>query len=118
MKNFDHYPKTDLFEVRDTYGVPHPFCITAQHVGFASDNYSGRLGSEAIEAYEKKIKKSSCGVRGCDLPFHKHEQALVIYCKSKDHELLKAYLQSLVKLCEADGYAGFIFVDATEKNEG
>jgi hypothetical protein len=110
---FAHYPKTEFFEVVDTIGVPHPFCITHHHVGWASDHHCGQLGSEAIEAYEKSTGRTSCGVRGCNLKYAQHEQALLVRCKTKDNDLTKAYLESIVKLCEEDGYAGFTLLDGT-----
>lgn len=107
------YPKTEQFEVVDTIGVPHPFCITPKHIEAAQD-YGGMLGGEAIKNLEFKTKRSSCGMKGCNLMFEQHEQALLVKCKTKDNELTKAYLQSIVKQCEADGFAGFTLLDGTE----
>lgn len=116
MKNFEHYPKTDQFQIIDTIGVPHPFCITHHHVNFASDHYSGLLGDYAIEQYEKQIGKPSCGVKGCNLYYKEHEQALLVQVSDeKNRELndipgLHEYLLKCKPLCEKDGYAGFAFI--------
>ena len=113
-KDLSHYPKTEQFEVVDTIGVPHPFCITHHHVGWAADRFSGRLGKEAIQALEaSKGGRPSCGVPGCNLTFDQHEQALLVRCGVKDDELLRAYLLGIKDQCEKDGYAGFAFLDGT-----
>ncbi len=109
---FAHYPKTEFFEVVDTIGVPHPFCITPRHIEEAQ-HFSGQLGKEAIESLEKKLKRPSCGMQGCQLSFAQHEQALLVRCKSKDEDLTRAYLKSIVEQCEKDGYAGFTLLDGT-----
>ena len=57
MTDFSKYPKTGQFEITDTIGVPHPFCITHHHVGYAADHCGGQLGKTAIEAYETKKKR-------------------------------------------------------------
>lgn len=109
------YPKTDLFEVADTMGVPHPFCITHHHVAWASDHHSGMLGREAIEAYERMTNRPSCGVTRCNLMYSGHEQALAVRCKTKDEQLTRVYLQSIAKQCEDDGFAGFVLIDAVSE---
>lgn len=109
------YPKTEHFEIVDTIGVPHPYCITEKHVVHAADHYCGRLGLDAIKDMEKKYGKS-CGVKGCNLPYEGHEQALLVNCKSEDKELLGAYLKSIVDQCERDGFAGFaLMLDKDQK---
>lgn len=101
------YPKTENFEVVDTIGVPHPFCITNKHVVHASNKFSGRLGGEAILDLEGQYKHPSCGMKGCNLSYGQHEQALVVKCHTKDKDPLQEYLQSIVGQCEKDGFAGF-----------
>jgi len=108
------YPRTKNFHVIGTIGVPHPFCITEKHVVHAADNYSSLLGKDAIENLEKIKQQSTCGVKGCALMYDEHEQALAVHCKVKDNGLLEEYLKSIVDLCEADGYAGFVLIDATK----
>ena len=115
MADLTKYPKTDLFYVKDIIGVPHPYCITDKHVVHASDNYSGRLGDDAIRSLEKKLNKPCCGVKGCNLYYDEHEQALLVSVKS-DKELndlkdeLNEYLLSIKEMCESDGYIGFAFI--------
>jgi len=105
-KDFSKYPKNENFEVIDTIGVPHPYCITPQHVGYASDNFGGQLSPQAIRGGEK-AGKCRCGVKGCNLLYDEHEQALVVRCQTKDEDLTRAYLESIVEMCQEDGYAGF-----------
>jgi len=104
------------FKVVDTIGVPHPYCITNRHVAHASDNFMGRLGNEAIESAERSGAK--CGVKGCNLSFSEHEQALLVSCEKDmqgedgkaDPELHK-YLLKIKDEATANGYAGFAFKD-------
>jgi hypothetical protein len=114
MSDLSHYPKTDKFEIIDTIGTPHPFCITPRHVVFASDHHGGMLGKEAIEAYEKSKGSCHCGVKGCQLSFAEHETALLI-AVDDSRELgaipeLPTYLLKCKPICEKDGYAGFAFM--------
>ena len=115
MADLKKYPKTNLFRVKDTIGVPHPFCITSALVVFTADNYSERLDARAIEAFEKKKGKPVCGVKGCNLMYHEHQQALLVAVKSDKtlEELepeLREYLLSIKDMAEADKFAGFAFV--------
>lgn len=111
-----NYPKTEHFEVVDTMGVPHPFCITHHHIAFESE--SVYLDGKRIKRYEKSIgNRPSCGMKGCNLMYDQHEQALAVRCKTGDKDLLKTYLESIVKQCEADGFAGFVLIDAFSKGE-
>ncbi len=112
MPKFDQYKKTVNFEIIDTIGVPHTFCITERHVSHAHNNFSGQLNEAAIESLEK-IKGHSCGVRGCQLRFSDHKQALVVKCKIKDEKLLKEYLESNLEQCQKDKYKGFVLLDGT-----
>lgn len=114
----EKYPKTENFEVMDTIGVPHPFCITGKHVVWAADHHCGVLGDEAITRYEKSVNRPTCGIKGCNLKYEEHEQALVVRCKVKDDNLLKAYLQSIKDQCEKDGFAGFVLVLADGTSGG
>lgn len=111
-----NYVKSENFEVIDTIGVPHPYCIGTKHVAEASDNFGGMLGEAAIEAAEKK--GAHCEIRGCRLSFKQHEHALVIACRAPlkqddgtvNPELHKMLLDNKEE-CEKNGYAGFAFVD-------
>lgn len=82
------YPKTEDFEVADTMGVPHPFCITEKH-----------------------------GMKGCNLMYEEHETAVAVKCKIKDDEKLKKYLLSIKDMVEQDGFAGFVLVDCFSKKQ-
>jgi hypothetical protein len=104
------------FYVADTLGVPHPFCITPQHVTEAADHHGGTLTPAAIEACEKG-GRSSCGMRGCNLSYKEHEQALVVNCKldmqdgNHVNPELQTYLLASKEKAEADNFAGFAFKD-------
>ena len=115
MADLKKYPKTDLFRVKDTIGVPHPFCITAPLIAFVADNFMGRLDKIAIEAFEKKKGKPVCGVKNCNLLYHEHETGLLVAVKSdktlKELEPeLRKYLLSIKDIAEADKIAGFAFI--------
>ncbi len=102
------YPKTGLFEVADTIGVPHTFCMGSEHIAHASSHFRGDLGKDAVESLEKTMGSgSSCRVRGCNLSYAQHETALLVKCGTEDKKLTQEYLESIVKQCEADGFAGF-----------
>ena len=59
--------------------TPHPYCIDSKHVAIASDEFCGRLGTEAIEATERRYGPC-CGMKGCNLLLKDHvtETALVL----------------------------------------
>jgi hypothetical protein len=97
---------TEFFSVRDTMGVPHPYTIGTKHVTHAADYHSGRIGEETCKAIP-------CAMKGCQLSYKEHETALAINCKTKDHDLLKAYLTTIGDQCEKDKYAGFVLIDCT-----
>mgnify|MGYP003652660234 CR=1 FL=1 len=112
------YPHTDMYRCIDTIGTPHPFCITPKHVAEASDNHSGRLDASAIGEVERN-GNPSCGVRGCNLMYDQHEQAILVEVKdprplSKQTEL-RDYLVSIKSRAMADRFAGFAFLDRSGK---
>ncbi len=107
------------FEVIDTIGVPHPYCIGPKHVGWAADHFSGMLGEAAIEDGEKhdiicdicRKRRKKFGDRA--LTYKEHEQALLGACyKAIDDNKpeLQAFLLKLKPMCETDKYAGFAFI--------
>jgi len=104
------------FFVTDTIGVPHLFCITPKHVETASDHFSGMLDSAAIEHLER-TGRPSCGMRGCNLMYAEHEQALLVHCSldmkkgNQVHPELQDYLLASKEEAEEDNYAGFAFLD-------
>jgi hypothetical protein len=105
------------YRVVDKIGTPHPYCITAKHVGIASDQFGGMLGKEAILAAEKQGAK--CGICHGKLSYDQHEQALLVECKaplkSDDGKIMPELHQYLLKckpLGEEDHFAGFAFKEA------
>lgn len=104
------YPKTELFEVIDTIGVPHPYVVGPLHVTYAADHHGGMLSGDAIREGER-LKKVRCCNGGCNLSYDEHKQAVAIKCKSKDQDLLREYLKTIVERVEKDGFAGFVFVE-------
>jgi hypothetical protein len=105
------------YRVVDTIHVPHPYCVGTAHVAHAADNFCGRLGAEAIEDAERRgiARCEACSGR---LRWDQHETALLISCrreiKGSDGQAtpeLHAYLLRCKPLCEADGFAGFSFLD-------
>jgi len=102
------------FYMKDTIGVPHPYCIGAKHVEIAADRFGGMLGEAAIEAAEKAGAK--CGICKGQLSYAEHETAIVIGCKAngagedgKAVPELQQYLLKLKPLVEGH-YAGFAFM--------
>ena len=112
------YPSTELFYIKDTIGVPHPFMIGSKHVVHAADHFSGMLSKFAIEDLERIKDKPSCEHPGCNLRYDEHEQALLVAVKSdlpldelgKAGGQLHNYLMSIKDRCEDDGFAGFAFI--------
>lgn len=115
------------FAVIDTIGVPHPYCITAQHVSHASDFCGGRLDQDAITAAERAGAK--CGICHGKLKYKEHETALLVSCRvdmvvdgERPDDIkvaspeLHAYLLKVKPLCEEDKYVGFAFKDDVPKD--
>jgi hypothetical protein len=111
--------KEGNFQVIDTIGVPHPYCITPKHVAYASDHFNGMLGKEAIieaEKYGKAVCDICKGINRKDyskpiLTYDQHEQALLVNCKVNmaKNEELHAYLMGIKDLATKEHYAGFAF---------
>jgi hypothetical protein len=112
----ERYGKSEKgnFFVRETIGVPHPYCIGPAHVAEAADHHGGMLGTAAIEAAERRGAKC-CSCRG-KLKFSEHETALLVACKEElknGNEVnpeLQTYLLQCKSLAEEDSFAGFAFV--------
>jgi len=101
------------FFVKDTIGVPHPYCIGTKHVVYASDHCNGMLGNEAIEAAEKHGAR--CYMKGCNLRFDEHEIVLLVHCglDTEGEEAKKElhdWLLSIKDTATENKYAGFVFV--------
>ena len=111
------YPKTDLFEVIDTIGVPHPYCITPKHL----TGQSMYLGKEEIRDAEKyhDAKCDICrklykkGKQERILTIDEHEIALLVKIKDKSYSTpgdvpgLREYLRSIKELTESDKFVGY-----------
>jgi len=110
----EKYPKTKLFRIIDTIGVPHTYCISAQHLANSSSPY--------LDIQEAERKGAICDVcrhrvhgklQDKVLSYEEHKQALVIEVKSdkelKDIPELPAYLKKIKSRTEKDGYVGFVF---------
>lgn len=97
------------FRIVDTIGVPHPYCITPKHLQHCD---SMVLDATSIAVAEQRGAR--CGMRGCQLPYAQHEQALLIECdvplEGENETELRAYLLKCKDMAEADKYAGFAFV--------
>lgn len=112
----ERYPmsKDGKFFVKNTIGVPHPYCITQKHVIWASDHCCGMLTKEAIREAEKH--GAVCGICKKNkkiLTIDEHEEALLIAVTvdmdENTNKELQEYLLSIKEQCEKDGYAGFAF---------
>jgi hypothetical protein len=106
------YPSTDTLKVIDTIGIPHPYCITPEHVVYASKHSGGMLTRDTICDAEK-YGHASCDICKGQLSYEAHETALLIGVSApgelKNVPGLQEYLLSIKEMAEADGYAGFAF---------
>ena len=106
------YPKTKKFRVIDTLGVPHPFCITPKHMQSGS-MYLGEIETKEVESNGRP----SCGMKGYNLMYDEHEQALLVEVKD-DRDLnkipsLHKYLLKIKDRATKDGFVGFAFKQVT-----
>ena len=71
---------------------PHPFTIGPKLVAYASDNFSGMLGTPAIESYEEKYG-SSCAYRDkdgkCRVLYSEHTSERAAFLRVKTDKELK-----------------------------
>lgn len=115
--------KEGNFWVKDSIGVPHPYCITPKHVAVASDEFSEMLGKEAIKQAEEKgaccdICRRAVYERKQEkiLTYDEHGQALLIACKKdakrdkKAEKELHTYLLKIKDKAEKKGFVGFAFM--------
>lgn len=106
------------FEVIDTIGVPHPYCITPKHM--LKDRMY--MNGDTIREAEKTVgaRCDICRKNKMNLTYDEHEQALLVACykdiKIKEKEL-HAYLLKIKDMTTADKYAGFAFLDKTKGGE-
>ena len=108
------YPKTENFEIIDTIDYPHSYCITHKHVEYASDNFNGMLGDEAINKFESVQNKGCCGFKNCGLTLGEHKSALLVQINSTEPDLnkipgLNEYLLSCKEQAIIDNIEGFAF---------
>jgi hypothetical protein len=118
-KKLEKYGKSKdgNFEVVDTIGVPHPYCITPKHVATASDKFMGMLGREAIIQAEEDgamcdiCNKASRREGKKILSYDEHKQALLLSCKEeiKDNKELHKFLMSIKEMAIKDSFEGFAF---------
>lgn len=114
-EKFKHYPKTEMFRIIDTIGVPHPYCLTPRHLEKANGDTFAVLDAYSMKDAEKRGAR--CGVRGCNLSYDEHKQALLVEAKH-DGELtdikteVQEYLLSIKELAEKENYVGFAFIKA------
>lgn len=109
------------FYVKDSIGVPHPYCIGPRHVTHAADHFGGMLSEAAIEGAERNGAK--CETCKGKLTYKQHEQAVLIGCKAdmddgngKAVPELHQFLLALKPLVEASNYfVGFAFLDERGK---
>ncbi len=110
--------KEGNFEVVDTIGVPHPYCITPKHVAVASDKFSGMLGDEAIRGAEEEgaicdiCKKLNRKNGNNILSYDEHKTALLVNCKKElndNKEEINQYLLSIKEMAIKDNFEGFAF---------
>jgi len=110
--------KDGNFEVVDTIGVPHPYCITPKHVAIASGKFFGILGGNAIREAEEEgaicdICKKLNRKNGSNiLSYDEHKTALLVKCKKelKDNkEEINQYLLSIKEMTIKDNFEGFAF---------
>jgi hypothetical protein len=103
------YPHTDIFRIKDTIPVPHPYCITPEHMQLDKMYMNGDTIQEA-----EKICGAKCGMEGCKLSYDEHKIALLVEV-DHDGELqdvpgLQEYLFSINDMTIRDGFAGYAFI--------
>lgn len=101
------------FQIIDTIGVPHLYCITPKHLEYSEGIYLD------IERAEKKGAKCDicrelvkAGKQDKILSLSEHEQALLVGCKVEIQpppDELHKWLLSIKDEAKSNGYAGFAF---------
>ena len=105
------------FRIIDSIGVPHPYCITPNHL------LPDRMYIDIAEAEKQGAVCDICKHRVKAkkqeriLTHEEHEKALLVECKEeiKESKELHKYLLKIKKLAEKKGYAGFAFLDKIDK---
>ncbi len=104
------------FSIMDTIGVPHPYCITPEHLEYCGSMY---LDQTSIERAESKgarcdiCKKAVKAGRQTEvLTYSEHEQALLVECRVGIEPVppeLHDWLLSIKDEAAKNGYVGFAF---------
>ena len=103
--------KEGNFRIIDSIGVPHPYCITPNHLKYNQDRMY--LGNNEIKEMEEKFpNKVRCDICKGKLSFDEHKQALLMECRQeiKENKEFHAYLLSIKELAIKDNYEGFAFL--------
>lgn len=120
------YPESEKgnFYIKDTIGVPHPYCIGTRHVSYAHAKHGGILDDDAIRGAEREAN-AKCDICKGQLSYDQHEQALVVGCKAnannEPHKTeLRVFLMGCIEEAQKHGYAGFTLLqefddDATQE---
>ena len=112
------YPASEQgnFNVIDTIGVPHPYCITPKHLQHCDSMY---LDAETIKRAEGKGAKCDIcrvrvkkGLQPTILAYDEHKEALLVGCKvdiKPAPDELKNWLLSIKAETERNKYEGWAF---------
>ena len=117
-KKFKNYGKSKKgnFYVKDSIGVPHPYCITPKHLtgesmflGKAEIKHAEEEHGAVCDICRVNVK---AGKQDKILSIDEHEQALLIGCKMeiKDNKELQEYLLSIKDKATKKGFVGFAFL--------
>lgn len=105
----------DVCQVKGIHEInysPHPYTTSPEHIAFASDNYLGMLGEEALIAADAKGIK--CGVTGCQVSYKEHTNDIVLILSLKK-DLVKDEVQPMFTevagILEENNIDGFAFVE-------
>ena len=107
------------FSIKDTIGIPHPYCITPMHLKHSEGMYLDIPRAESRGAVCDICKKAvNKGKQDKILTFDEHEQALLVECKAPIDPMpseLHDWLLSIKDEAEKNGYAGFAFLKSEVK---
>jgi hypothetical protein len=107
--------KNKNFFIKDSIGVPHPYCITPKHL----KGDSMYLNADTIKQAEKNFNAVCDICRKINrkegkpiLSFEEHKQALLIGCKKEinKNQELHDYLLKIKDLATEKGFIGFAFM--------
>src|SRR5688500_6681870 len=75
-------PENSVFSLLkiEKVSFPHPYCVSARLVGYASDHHGGMLDTYAIEQAERHgIYCEICKKEGKILSVHEHKTSLALF---------------------------------------